>query len=101
MFRTQSAMSVRITGIGTEIPERVVTTAEVEERAALCERFHVEPGWLERVTGVRERRWADDDVQPSTLAVAAGRKAVARRSRCTGTWVIPSVLLEFELLHGR
>src|SRR5262245_18219021 len=65
-----------ISGVGAEIPPRVVTTAEVEERAGL-RRFDFEPGWLERVTGVRERRLAYPDVLPSELAVAAGAKALA------------------------
>jgi 3-oxoacyl-[acyl-carrier-protein] synthase-3 len=68
--------TVRITGVGAELPPHVVSTAEVEERAALRERFGLEAGWLERVTGVRQRRWAAPDVQPSELATAAGRKAL-------------------------
>ena len=64
--------SVRITGVGVEVPPGVVTSAEVEERVGL------EAGWLERVTGVRERRWAAPEVMPSALAAAAGRRALAR-----------------------
>jgi 3-oxoacyl-[acyl-carrier-protein] synthase-3 len=66
----------RISGVGAEVPSTVITTAEVEERAGL-QRFGLEPGWLERKTGVRERRWAPPHVQPSELAVAASRKALA------------------------
>lgn len=62
---------VRITGVGAEVPPGVVTSAEVEARAGL------EPGWLERVTGVRTRRWAAPDARPSALAAAAGRRALA------------------------
>lgn len=68
--------SVRITGIGAEIPGDVITTAEVEERVNL-RRFGLAPGWLEEVTGVRTRRWATPDVQPSMLASDAARKALA------------------------
>ena len=71
-------MMARITGVGTELPPDVVTTAEVEERAALQERFGLAPGWLGHVTGVQTRRWASPEVQPSELAAAAGRKALAR-----------------------
>ena len=73
-----SVSTVRITGVGAELPADVVTTAEVEERAGLRERFGLEPGWLEHVTGVRTRRWASPEVQPSELAAAAGEKALAR-----------------------
>jgi len=69
-------IGVCISGVGAEIPSHVVTTAEVEERAGL-RRFGFEPGWLERVTGVRERRFADTAVMPSQLAVAAATRALA------------------------
>jgi 3-oxoacyl-[acyl-carrier-protein] synthase-3 len=72
----RTARHTRITGIGAELPNEVITTAEVEERAGL-RRFGLEPGWLERKTGVRERRWAPDSTQPSELAVAAAGKALA------------------------
>lgn len=74
---TEQLPGVRISGIGSEIPPEVVTTAEVEERAELHERFGFEPGWLERVTGVHERRWAGPEVQPSELATLAAKKALA------------------------
>jgi 3-oxoacyl-[acyl-carrier-protein] synthase-3 len=66
---------VRISGVGSEIPPTVVTTAEVEERVGIA-RFGLEPGWLQRVTGVRERRWAEPETQPSDLAAAAARRAL-------------------------
>jgi hypothetical protein len=69
-------MGVRISGVGAAIPPRVVSTAELEEQADIG-RFGFEPGWLERVTAVRERRWAEPDVTPSDLAAAAGSKALA------------------------
>src|SRR5437867_5228910 len=72
----QDVLGTSITGVGAEIPSRVVTSAEVEERARIG-RFGFERGWLERVTGVRTRRWADPDVKPSDLAAEAGRQALA------------------------
>jgi 3-oxoacyl-[acyl-carrier-protein] synthase-3 len=65
-----------IRGVGAEIPSTVISTAEVEARARI-ERFGFPPGWLERVTGIRERRWAHPDVQPSELAASAAEKALA------------------------
>src|SRR5207249_2085305 len=75
--RMTADATVRITGAASELPPDVITTAEVEERAGLADRFRHEPGWLEHVTGVRTRRWAAPDVQPSALAAAAGTKALA------------------------
>jgi 3-oxoacyl-[acyl-carrier-protein] synthase-3 len=68
--------AVRVSGIGIELPDRVVSSSEVEEQAGLA-RFALEPGWVERVTGVRERRWAAPDVAPSALAAGAATRALA------------------------
>ena len=71
------ARGVRIAAAGIDLPPQVIPTAEVEERAHLRE-LGFESGWLERVTGVRERRWADPATQPSDLAAAAGRHALEK-----------------------
>src|SRR3989442_6566010 len=71
-----AARGVRITGVGAEVPPTVISTAELEERAGIRDRFHLAEGWLEHVIGVRERHWAEPDVKPSDLAAAAGRKAL-------------------------
>jgi 3-oxoacyl-[acyl-carrier-protein] synthase III len=71
-------IGVCIGGLGVEIPAYTVTTKEVEERARICERFGYKPGWLERSTGVRERRWASSETQPSELATLAGIKALRK-----------------------
>jgi 3-oxoacyl-[acyl-carrier-protein] synthase-3 len=70
------ARGVRISGTGAAIPPTIVSTAEVEDRAGISE-FGFESGWLERVTGVHERRWAEPEVKPSDLAAEAGQKALA------------------------
>lgn len=80
MRRTAAAQrerwgAVRVSGIGIELPDRVVSSSEVEEQAGLA-RFALEPGWVERVTGVRERRWAPADVAPSALAAGAAVRAL-------------------------
>jgi len=69
---------VRIAGVGVELPVDVLTTAEAEERADLVGHLGLPPGWLERTTGVRQRRRAAPGVRPSELAAAAARKALER-----------------------
>lgn len=64
-----------ITGAGACLPPRVVTSAEIGERIGIG-RFGLPSGWIEHVTGVRERRWADPDTPPSQLAVRAARDAL-------------------------
>lgn len=65
------AAGTRILGLGHAVPARRVGNAEIEARIG------VEPGWIERRTGVRERRWAVEGETLSGLAVEAGQKALA------------------------
>lgn len=60
-----------ILGFGHAVPERRVLNAEIEERLGLG------PGWIERRTGIVERRWAAPEDTLSDLAAAAGRMALA------------------------
>jgi 3-oxoacyl-[acyl-carrier-protein] synthase-3 len=59
-----------VAGIGTALPTRVVSNAEVEDRLGL------ESGWLERRTGIRQRRYAEGQ-RVSELATAAAQAALA------------------------
>jgi 3-oxoacyl-[acyl-carrier-protein] synthase-3 len=61
-------LATRIAGLGTYLPERRVTNAELEER------LDIPTGWIERVTGVQERRYADGE---STLSMGASAARVA------------------------
>lgn len=63
-------VNVTIAGFGHFAPERRVTNAEIEDR------LNVGAGWIERRTGVRERRYALDDEALSDLAVKAGELAL-------------------------
>jgi 3-oxoacyl-[acyl-carrier-protein] synthase-3 len=61
-----------IAAVGHALPERRVSSAELEQRLGL------EPGWVERRTGIRERRHAAPDEATSDLAVRAARDALDR-----------------------
>jgi 3-oxoacyl-[acyl-carrier-protein] synthase-3 len=61
-----------ITGWGKAVPDRVVTNAEL---AAVT---GVDEEWILRRTGIRERRVAAPSDLTSSLAVLAGRRALAR-----------------------
>ena len=65
-------MGSALLALGHYAPERRVTNAEIETRLG------VEPGWSERRTGIRERRFAAPDEALSDLAVKAGEMALAR-----------------------
>ena len=70
---------VEILGLGHYAPKRVILNVEIEERLGL------EAGWIERRTGIAERRWAAEDERLSDLAVAAGEMALSRAGVTRGS----------------
>jgi 3-oxoacyl-[acyl-carrier-protein] synthase III len=80
-----SDIVVRIAGVGVELPADVLTTAAAEERDDLVGHLGLPRGWLERTTGVRQRRCAAPGVRPSELAAAAARKALERAHVAAGS----------------
>ncbi|WP_192178662.1 beta-ketoacyl-ACP synthase III [Mesorhizobium amorphae] len=62
--------SSRILGFGHHAPGRKVANAEIENNLGL------EPGWIERRTGIRSRFWATDEDTLSGLATQAGDMAL-------------------------
>lgn len=63
-------LPVKIAGLGHYLPERVVTSAELEEELGL------RPGWVLRAAGVAERRYAAGE-SAADMAAAAARRALA------------------------
>ncbi|GAA0838891.1 ketoacyl-ACP synthase III [Streptosporangium amethystogenes subsp. fukuiense] len=63
-------MKARITGVATYLPERTMSSADVERR---IEGYVPYGGVVERLTGVRRRHVARDDQQASDLAAEAAR----------------------------
>jgi 3-oxoacyl-[acyl-carrier-protein] synthase-3 len=67
-----SKLNSEIVGLGSYAPERRVSNAEIEERLKL------ERGWIERRTGILERRYAAEGEVLTDMAAAAGEQALAR-----------------------
>ena len=63
-----AALPVRILGLGCSLPERCIANDELERE------YGLERGWIERATGVRERRRA---VGETTLSLAARAATLA------------------------
>ena len=61
---------VKILGIGTAEPRRIVTNDELEALCGLSE------GWIWRKNGVRERRWIEEGETNSSLGAAASLQAL-------------------------
>lgn len=57
-------------GLGTAVPDRVITTASVAERLG------VDEDWIVQRVGVRNRRWLAEDERLSDLATLAARRAL-------------------------
>jgi 3-oxoacyl-[acyl-carrier-protein] synthase-3 len=68
---TAAVRRAGIAGLGTALPDAVVTSDTVAERIG------VPSGWLERRTGIRTRRRAAADARLTDLAADAGRAALA------------------------
>lgn len=60
----------QIIGLGHYAPERIVPNTEIESELKL------EAGWIERRTGIKERRFAAEGEALSDMAVAAGSLAI-------------------------
>jgi 3-oxoacyl-[acyl-carrier-protein] synthase-3 len=68
---------VCVESFGYELPETVVTSLSLEERLApIYERLNLRYGRLEMMTGIRERRFWNDEVTPSQASVKAAEKAI-------------------------
>jgi 3-oxoacyl-[acyl-carrier-protein] synthase-3 len=62
----------RIAGVAMALPERLVSNDE------LAPQLGVDPAWIAKRTGTRERPWASGEERLSQLAAQAGRTALER-----------------------
>jgi len=70
---------VFLDAIGYQLAPITVTSDELEERLApVYQTLHLQPGQLEALTGIAERRWWEPNTPLATGAIAAGRKALAQ-----------------------
>jgi 3-oxoacyl-[acyl-carrier-protein] synthase-3 len=63
-------LSAAITGLGTAIPERIITNADLEAYLDTSDE------WIVERTGIRERRQAGPNDTTASLAIAAGAAAI-------------------------
>jgi 3-oxoacyl-[acyl-carrier-protein] synthase-3 len=66
---------VVILGLGGYLPERVVTNAELVQNFP-----EISEEYVYQVTGIRQRRWADESEKPSTMALKASLEAIRKSS---------------------
>ncbi|OHB67476.1 MAG: hypothetical protein A2V70_15955 [Planctomycetes bacterium RBG_13_63_9] len=65
-------------GIGGYLPPRVVTNAELVRRFP-----EISEQYVYQVTGIRERRWADEKEKPSNMAFKASLEAIRKSGVAT------------------
>jgi 3-oxoacyl-[acyl-carrier-protein] synthase-3 len=71
------AVGFRLVGLGSHVPECVVTNADLT-------RLGCDPEWIVARSGIHERRHAPPEVATSDLAAAAGRAALTHAGRPAG-----------------
>src|SRR3990170_364145 len=76
--REETAKTAAVLGLGSYLPERVVTNEELVENFP-----EITADYVYQVTGIRERRWADDDEKPSDMAYAASLEAIRKSGIAT------------------
>jgi 3-oxoacyl-[acyl-carrier-protein] synthase-3 len=65
-------MSAYLHGFGAYVPERVIPNQELASRLGCA------PEWIEKASGIRERRWAADDEGVVELGAAAASDCLTR-----------------------
>lgn len=69
--RTRKLLGISIQGIGSALPEQVVTNHDLERDRGF------DPEWISRRTGIQERRHSAPRESTGVLSVRAARKAIA------------------------
>ncbi len=70
---------VCVESFGYELPRNIVTSLSLEERLApIYDKFNLSYGRLEMLTGIRERRFWDDEIMPSQASIKAAEKAISK-----------------------
>lgn len=76
--REETSQTAVLLGVGSYLPERVVTNGELVENFP-----EITAEYVYQVTGIRERRWADDGEKPSDMAYAASLEAIRKSGIAT------------------
>jgi 3-oxoacyl-[acyl-carrier-protein] synthase-3 len=73
--RLAPVRTARVVGLGHKLPDRVVSNGPIAERIG------VDPEWIVRRTGIRERRYAAPGERTAGLALTAARRALSDAGR--------------------
>lgn len=68
--RTAKLMGVQVAGIGSYVPDNIVTNEQLQEERGF------DPEWIVKRTGIRERRFVIDGQATSDLCIPAAQRAM-------------------------
>jgi 3-oxoacyl-[acyl-carrier-protein] synthase-3 len=83
LSRTGTGLTMKFTrvfleAIGYELPQNIITSTWIEEQLApLYRKLYLQPGQLEALTGIRERRWWNPGHLNGVQAAKAAKKALS------------------------
>ena len=72
-LKAQQSVRVKISSVGTYVPPRLLTNADLEKMVATNDQ------WITERTGIRERHIAEKGVASSDLGAEAARRCLAKR----------------------
>ena len=71
--------NVCIEAFGYELPDEIVSSAEIEKRLSpVYNRLKLPDGRLELMSGIKERRFWKNGTRPSEVSVLAAKKAIEK-----------------------
>lgn len=93
--------NVAIDAVGYVLPPEVVTSEAMESVfAGTLKRLGLPPGQLEKLSGVRERRWWEPNTKPSIVSTMAAERALARANmRPTDVQVLVNTSVSRDFLE--
>lgn len=74
----QRRVATVIAGVGKYVPEKIVTSEYIEKKVGFEEKFNMPLGSIEKISGVRERRYAAPNQVSSDMAYEASKMALER-----------------------
>jgi 3-oxoacyl-[acyl-carrier-protein] synthase-3 len=74
----QRRVATVIAGVGKYVPDKIVTSEEIERKVGFEEKFNMPLGSIEKISGVRERRYAAPNQVSSDMAYEASKMALER-----------------------
>lgn len=67
---------VQILGCASHLPTQIVSSIDLFEEFKSEQQYGIPKDWMSEKMGIKERRLAENDAQPSQLAIPAARKAI-------------------------